>query len=903
MKISEPTLPQRIRAFTGLWTAMQGITALSVCLALLILLDAVLVLPAAFRQWTWPILLATLTVTVFPGIRRTTRMNNFLAARWVERRRPELGNLLSNAADFQSRQPGSEVESRLCYRAVDKAAELAREIRVWPLVRQTTSRMMKWTLGSLLILLAGGVILQAVVTAVWPRLFDPHGDHPQYSRLKLTVTPGNTRIIYGGRLDVRVQTAGRAVKQLNLVAESPHGAQVLPMFIAPDQTYFQNLTNITTDTTYYVTDGRARSHHYLAGVVYTPKIEAVQVHIRYPQYTRLPILETSLAAAPIKVPAGSHLSFRVTSNRELKGGEMRLTPILEGAETTIACTSTESGYTVACDVETNTAGLFKLAVMDMDGRRSREEWGGRIDILADQPPRIQVLQPQRQVVATPDSIIPVVIESADDYGVNRIFWFRGMNMSVETPGEMQLSALSKPDLARVETRIDLKDLGVRPGDVIHYFFETVDNDPSGPNLASSRMYNIEIISHATYEAILARLQAREEFLTIYETLSRRFHRLIQKMEELKTAKDENTDDGPTSLEDGLADIMERIEAYIKQLAATIAQPHQFDIEALFKDHLATQKEALELIVTDYQTRKDQESYDPMAFRDTTLRKLKELEVRSKTAIMDPLLKIKSVIRLLEMARQFEQLTANQANLVRLARRFATDAQPLRLNRIHRLELQELGNKEAAIAERVATFFQTLRRHLANLPDDKALYALRRSVDNFLYQAGWLPIDEDLTTAARDFTSLDGPKGYEYAMIALKNMEKLLTSCQGMTAAGQRGLQNLPLVGRTAIQILDVIGGGNMGFGHNGYSFFDKKIALYGPGSLPPQKENPSSGGFAKHFAAEGDDALQPGKEPDTAETDSGKINILKDIPFPLRYRELVGDYFRKVSEDYSSKHY
>lgn len=79
---------------------MQGITALSVCLALLILLDAVLVLPAAFRQWTWPILLATLTVTVFPGIRRTTRMNNFLAARWVERRRPELGNLLSNAADF-----------------------------------------------------------------------------------------------------------------------------------------------------------------------------------------------------------------------------------------------------------------------------------------------------------------------------------------------------------------------------------------------------------------------------------------------------------------------------------------------------------------------------------------------------------------------------------------------------------------------------------------------------------------------------------------------------------------------------------------------------------------------------------------------------------------------------------
>jgi hypothetical protein len=413
------------------------------------------------------------------------------------------------------------------------------------------------------------------------------------------------------------------------------------------------------------------------------------------------------------------------------------------------------------------------------------------------------------------------------------------------------------------------------------------------------MYSIEVISRATYAAIMARRQAREEILTIYETLSRHFRRLIQKAEKL--ADDTGPAAGEKKVpEEGLPEIMDMIGVYRQQLEAAISQTHRFDIEALFKDHLALQKEALDKIVTDYRNRKETQDFDPGVFRIGLIARLKELHRHSETVIMHPLRKIRSVSRMMAMGKQFEALTGAQGHLVRLARRFAIDAQPLRLNRIHRLELQALGDREADMAGRVATFFHTLRGRLKNLPDDPVLDCLRQSVKNFLYQAGWMPIEEDLTAAAQHFAGLDGPQGHEKAVTVLKNMEALLDAGQGIMQTGRKGLQGMALPGDTARQILNALGGGGMGLGRNGYSLFDEKIALYGPGNPLPGGDRQPPNDTGVRFGLGPDGAEKPEQEPDAFNTEAGKINILKDIPFPLRYRERVGDYFRKVAEDYGT---
>ncbi len=62
---------------------------------------------------------------------------------------------------------------------------------------------------------------------------------------------------------------------------------------------------------------------------------------------------------------------------------------------------------------------------------------------------------------------------------------------------------------------ELGKLGLRPGDVIEYYFEAADNYPQGPNVALSRPFRLQIISREQYEAILRQAAARKALFEPY----------------------------------------------------------------------------------------------------------------------------------------------------------------------------------------------------------------------------------------------------------------------------------------------------------------------------------------------------------------------------------------------------
>ena len=129
-------------------------------------------------------------------------------------------DVYANAADFRGHHPTSVIEAHLCRQAVANAVRIERSLRLGPLIRQKVIQSVALALLGVLIPALAAIGLKPVVTAVWPRLFDPLGDHPPYSRLKLRVTPGNTSVLYAGRLDVRVEATGRAVSGSALFSES-----------------------------------------------------------------------------------------------------------------------------------------------------------------------------------------------------------------------------------------------------------------------------------------------------------------------------------------------------------------------------------------------------------------------------------------------------------------------------------------------------------------------------------------------------------------------------------------------------------------------------------------------------------------------------------------------------------
>jgi hypothetical protein len=271
-----------------------------------------------------------------------------------------------------------------------------------------------------------------VLRAVLPRFLDPHGDHPPYSRVRITAEPGDTEVLYGGQCEIRARTDGPPVEKLALVVTRNGQANRSVMFAAPDRSFFQTVVNIREETEYYVTDGRARTYRHRIRVKLTPRITRLELRAEFPSYTGRPAtveqLKGDALAEPMdkRLPRGTRLSFRVRSNRPLASGTLELTPILGGKKTVVTLERT-GDCTVAGSFALAEPVVFTLGVTDTDGIASTAPRHGRVTLLPDRTPRVTVLQPGKHAVATPDVAIPVLVRAEDDYAVTRLIWYRGHN--------------------------------------------------------------------------------------------------------------------------------------------------------------------------------------------------------------------------------------------------------------------------------------------------------------------------------------------------------------------------------------------------------------------------------------------------------------------------------------------
>jgi hypothetical protein len=134
------------------------------------------------------------------------------------------------------------------------------------------------------------------------------------------------------------------------------------------------------------------------------------------------------------------------------------------------------------------------------------------------------------------------------------------------------------------------------------------------------------------------------------------------------------------------------------------------------------------------------------------------------------------------------------------------------------------------------------------------------------------------------------------------MDKLIGRCQQTAGKGmeclvarfqpklmQEGL------GQALAQILAAMGVGE--HGRDGYGMFNEDVALYGPNvQLNGQQaagRGETGGGQGRSRETVGSDANDPGLPPANA---AGRVRLQPDAKFPLRYRDLVGEYFRAIAE-------
>ena len=137
------------------------------------------------------------------------------------------------------------------------------------------------------------------------------------------------------------------------------------------------------------------------------------------------------------------------------------------------------------------------------------------------------------------------------------------------------------------------------------------------------------------------------------------------------------------------------------------------------------------------------------------------------------------------------------------------------------------------------------------------------------------------------------------------MRELIKQMQsGEGQAGEGRLVFAPVRGqglsRSIEQILDaMLGGGMDGDGTGGFGVYGRDVGLYGPDmQLARQPLNDGRGPTRVGVSATGTgEAAGDATDPDLPRpTGAPRVRLQRNVKFPLRYRRLVGEYFRTVAE-------
>ena len=893
------SLRRRLSAWLVLRTVLLLLGLIGALALAAVLLDGAVELPDRWRAAApWLFAGCSLVALIF-GIWQWWRFEEQRLARLFERAQPSLGNQLINAVQLGKQTGSSNIEEFLRLEAVELGRKAADGVAVWPVMRQGVRIAAAMAglafAGWFFLLVAGNDLLRAV----GPRFWDPYGDHPPYSRLRIEVTPGKTEVLYGAQVEIRARVNPAGADKLWLVARSGTNSTRTVMFLAPDKTFFQTLANLREPAEYFVTDGRARSHRFPIGIRYTPRITLVEVTTTFPDYTGKPSRTGKLSDEPQALPEDTRVSFRVASNRPLKSGQVLLIPVLGGKQVAIPMRPQGQNNIVTGEFTLTEAVAFSASVRDVNDLESLEPRQGRFNILPDERPRLFVLEPGRDAVATPSIRVPVRVEATDDYGITQVAWLRGLNRSIERPFNMKFVLKSGPQSVEATSAFDFDKLGVRPGDVIEYYFEAADNYPKGPNVALSRIYRIQIISQEQYEAILRQAAARKALFEPYFALDAWLRRLAERARNIeKQAQSNSAADQQSAAKEAEA-LAADLAKYEGELGKLLHEPTLFDVEQAFRTTLVAQHTRVGEVRKGLEAGLGSGQPDLKQLAAAS-KELSQLAQTEEEEVGQPAHQLAAVAHLLARADTFVKLAQQQAALAEMLRRFADKSAGL--SRIEQMEMEELAYYQRRVQEGLHAMLGSLPELLANIPNEPQYEPLRADVNNFIKAVADAKLEEDLNQNQRNLAALDGKSSYALAQQLAEKMDRLIAHCAGLPQKGKMCLTFKPSVsqalGNTLEQILAAMGAGGDGQGtQGGYALFNDDIALYGPNVELTGEQAGGRGeiGQASNRRAE----RVTGEAHDPALKQAAvplRVRLQPDAKFPLRYRELVGEYFKVIAE-------
>jgi hypothetical protein len=143
----------------------------------------------------------------------------------------------------------------------------------------------------------------------------------------------------------------------------------------------------------------------------------------------------------------------------------------------------------------HTSSDYRIELTDRAGRKGGNEAPYHLVVVPDEPPQVDIVDPQADVRAAPTNKVPLRISASDDFAVS------GIKLVFHKLGEPEKAVicdatnLNEPE-ATARAEIDLTPLNLQPYELVAYHAEASDNNTlDGPGIGKSPVYFIEVTTN------------------------------------------------------------------------------------------------------------------------------------------------------------------------------------------------------------------------------------------------------------------------------------------------------------------------------------------------------------------------------------------------------------------------
>ena len=407
--------------------------------------------------------------------------------------------------------------------------------------------------------------------------------HPFQSDQLLTsveiskVIPGDVTIQPGEGVEITAEVKGSATGDALLHFKSENAEwqtttlKRLDSSLIGNSSYSTNLSNMRQSTEYYVSLMNAESSKYMIKVAQRPVVSNIQIELYYPKYIGMNPQSLAPNVGDISAPVGTKAIVRAETNKDIASAFIVFN---DSSELTDKRTRMDVRKAKMLDGSflINRNGMYYVSVLDVDGLTNSDPVRYSINAIPDQPPKVNIVNPGKNITLGQDMAIPLQVDVMDDHGIANV----KLNYQVEGQDKRTAVPLAVYTGQQMDVSLkyawDLTPIQLFPEDVVSYYVEASDTDNvSGPNIGKSTVFTARFPSlYEIFKQTESEQQKQESEMEDIRSKQEDAKRAVDDI--IKDLKTKNEMDWTSKKElEKAVELQKKIEEQMKNVAQKVAE--------------------------------------------------------------------------------------------------------------------------------------------------------------------------------------------------------------------------------------------------------------------------------------------------------------------------------------------